>query len=95
MGPVWFHSAVWDGGGVLTTHQEFGGRVTQIDSPGSTHYHSTHVAGTMVAGGVDSLATGMSYVASLMAYDWDFDDAEMAAAAANGLNVSNFLKNLL
>ena len=23
----------WDGGGVRTTHQEFGGRVTQVDGP--------------------------------------------------------------
>jgi len=81
--------AVWDAGGVLTTHQEFGGRVVQADSPGGTHFHSTHVAGTMVASGVDASAKGMSYQGTLSAYDWDFDEAEMAAAAAAGMNISN------
>ena len=79
----------WDGGGVLTTHQEFGGRVTQQDSPGSTHYHSTHVAGTIVASGVVNAAHGMAPSSNLDAYDWNSDDSEMATAAANGLTVSN------
>jgi len=79
----------WDGGGVLLTHQEFGGRVTQMDSPASTHYHSTHVAGTLVAGGVVANAKGMSYEANLAAYDWDSDRSEMATAAASGMQVSN------
>jgi hypothetical protein len=81
--------AVWDGGGVLYTHQEFEGRVTQEDSPSSIHYHSTHVAGTMIGAGIVSNAKGMSFAAPLSAYDWDFDESEMAAAAADGLNVSN------
>lgn len=80
---------VWDGGGVRTTHQELDGRVDQVDSPGATHYHSTHVAGTMVAGGVSASAKGMSYEAQLSAYDWNSDDSEMAAAAAAGMNVSS------
>ena len=66
---------VWDGGGVLWTHQEFGGRVTQQDSPSSIHYHATHVSGTMIAGGVDNDAKGMSPAAELSAYYWDFDDS--------------------
>jgi subtilisin family serine protease len=56
---------IWDAGGVLLTHQEFGGRVVQMDSPSATHYHSTHVAGTMIAVGVDPNAKGMAYQASL------------------------------
>ena len=80
---------VWDAGGVLTTHQEFGSRVTQMDAPGTTHYHSTHVAGTMVAAGVDAGAKGMSYQGTLAAYDWNSDDSEMASAAASGMNISN------
>ncbi len=80
---------IWDGGGVLTSHQEFGGRVTQQDSPGSTHYHATHVAGTMVAGGYVAGAQGMSYQANLAAYDWSNDESEMASAAAAGMNISN------
>jgi len=80
---------VWDGGGVLLTHQELAGRVTQIDSPSGTHYHSTHVAGTMIASGVVASAKGMSYQGTLAAYEWTNDDAEMAAAAASGINISS------
>jgi hypothetical protein len=81
--------AVWDGGGVLTTHQELTGRVTQMDSPGGTHYHSTHVAGTMIAEGVQASAKGMSFAGTLAAYEWNSDNSEMASAAAAGMNVSN------
>jgi hypothetical protein len=81
--------AIWDGGGVLLTHQEFGGRVTQIDSPSYTHYHPTHVAGTIAASGFDPDAIGMSPDALLHAYDWSYDESEMASAAAGGLLVSN------
>ncbi|HJN06620.1 MAG TPA: hypothetical protein QF480_08390, partial [Bacteroidales bacterium] len=37
----------WDAGGIRLTHQEYGGRVVQGDNPSSTHWHSTHVAGTI------------------------------------------------
>jgi hypothetical protein len=80
---------IWDAGAVLTTHQEFGGRVIQMDSPGSTHYHATHVSGTMVGAGVDPSAKGMSYEGTLAAYDWSYDESEMASAAASGMNTSN------
>ena len=79
----------WDAGGVLTTHQEFGSRINQIDSPASTHYHATHVAGTMVAKGVDAAAKGMAYEADLDAYDWTNDESEMATAGAASMEVSN------
>ena len=80
---------VWDAGAVLTTHQEFGGRVTIIDASPSVHYHATHVGGTLVAAGVDPLAKGMSFAAYLDSYDWSNDESEMASAAASGLLVSN------
>ena len=79
----------WDGGAVRLTHQEFGGRVTQADGATSISNHATHVAGTLVAAGVQAQAHGMAPQASLDAYDWNSDDAEMAAAAANGLLISN------
>ncbi|MFC1733881.1 S8 family serine peptidase, partial [candidate division KSB1 bacterium] len=84
----------WDGGAVRATHQEFddgmgGSRVTQGDSPGSTSGHSTHVAGTMVAGGYDASAKGMAFEATLTAYDWNSDETEMATEAAAGMEVSN------
>ena len=79
----------WDGGGVLTTHQEFNGRVTQVDVPTSTIVHATHVAGTMVASGVTANAIGMAYQATLSAYDWSNDASEMFNAATNGMLLSN------
>ena len=78
----------WDGGTVLSTHQEFDTRVTNGDAT-ATHYHATHVAGTIIASGVYSPAKGMAYAASLKAYDWNDDDAEMASEAVDGALVSN------
>ena len=80
---------IWDGGRVRTTHQEFGGRVIQQDGVTSLSSHATHVAGTMVAQGVNPEAHGMSFQASLEAYDFNMDDPEMAAASASGLMISN------
>ncbi|MDD2632802.1 MAG: S8 family serine peptidase [Bacteroidales bacterium] len=79
----------WDAGAVLANHQEYSGRVTQVDNAYSTHYHATHVAGTMIASGVQSAAKGMAPAAHLNAYDWNNDESEMAAAGANGALVSN------
>lgn len=80
--------AIWDGGGVLTTHQEFEGRAVQQDAASGTSFHATHVGGTMIAAGIRANAIGMSHEATLAAYDWNDDTSEMAAAAA-GLNISN------
>lgn len=83
----------WDGGHVLKTHQEFMNtgttRVTPMDGNYSTHYHATHVAGTMVAAGVVPGAKGALYGGNLKYWQWSSDDSEMAAAAAAGLEVSN------
>lgn len=83
----------WDGGAVRTTHQEFtnGGssRVTQMDGNSTISAHATHVAGTMIAGGVSASAKGMGYNGTLKAWEWNSDVSEMAAAAANGLQISN------
>lgn len=78
----------WDGGSVLATHQEFDGRVTNMDAA-ATHYHSTHVAGTIMASGVVSAAKGMAFAASLSSYDWNEDNAEMASEGADGTLISN------
>lgn len=45
------------------------------------------VAGTLIGAGAYLLpdAKGMAFAASLDAYDWNLDAAEMATAAANGL----------
>jgi len=82
--------AVWDEGGVRSTHIELTGRVVQKDNPGSLSDHSTHVTGTMIAAGVNPLAKGMSFGAQqLQAYDFTNDESEMMSASAGGLLVSN------
>lgn len=81
--------SIWDGGAVRTSHNEFGGRASQEDGASTTSYHATHVAGTMIAAGVQSNARGMSYQAELACYDWNSDESEMASAAAAGMEVSN------
>jgi hypothetical protein len=77
----------WDGGSPLTTHQEFGSRILSIE--GGVADHATHVAGTMIASGVQANAHGMSNEAKLKAHDWNDDASEMAIAAAARLRVSN------
>ncbi len=82
--------AVWDAGSVLASHQEFDGRVWNMDNA-NVHFHATHVAGTMVAAGEETAARGMSYEAEyLFSYDWNDDDGQMAEAADEfGLKISN------
>jgi hypothetical protein len=80
---------IWDGGAVRTTHQEFQGRVTIGDGSPPLSDHATHVAGTMIAAGIDAEAIGMSPAASLVSYDWGQDTSEMAAAASGGMRLSN------
>lgn len=79
----------WDGGRVRHTHVELVGRVTQIDNPASLSGHATHVAGTMIASGVDTLARGMATAATISAYDFNNDAAEMATFAGNNAILSN------
>jgi len=79
---------IWDAGAVRSSHQELAGRVFQMDGTATFNNHATHVAGTMVASGVNINAKGMSPEAKLHAYDWNNDGSEMALAAANGLTVS-------
>ncbi|MBN2357301.1 S8 family serine peptidase [candidate division KSB1 bacterium] len=80
---------IWDDGAVRADHYEFGGRVRQSDGNTDFSDHATHVAGTMLASGLNLGARGMAHHAELDAYDWNYDLAEMAAAAANGLAISN------
>ena len=85
----------WDSGRVLLEHPDLYLRSTQMDAdddPSPVHSdHSTHVAGTLIGNGGSQYpqAQGMAPAASLQAWDWNNDLAEMASAAANGLLVSN------
>jgi hypothetical protein len=81
-------AGIWDGGSVLTSHQEFGQRASVKDG-GTISNHATHVAGTIGAQGVDLKARGMAPQVNIMSYDWNNDLAEMAQEAANGLILSN------
>ncbi|WP_120488231.1 T9SS-dependent choice-of-anchor J family protein [Bergeyella cardium] len=79
----------WDAGAVRISHQEFGGRAKMGDSSKFPNSHSTHVAGTMIASGIDKQAKGMAPKAELIAYDWTDDSKEMSDAATNGALLSN------
>ena len=84
---------IWDGGKVRDTHVEFrngasGSRVKQVDNAGTFDSHASHVAGILVAGGVNPQVKGMAFGTTLRAYDFRSDVSEMSAAAPN-LLVSN------
>jgi len=80
---------IWDGGRVRLTHQEFGSRAVQIDSPGSLSGHATHVTGTMIASGVDIFAKGMAPAATIRCFDFNDDALEMLGEASTGALLSN------
>jgi hypothetical protein len=76
---------IWDGGRVFFDHVEFQGKGgVQLDNPGTNDDHATHVAGTMIAKGVSTVARGMAYGnRGLIAYDFNNDAAEMATQAGS------------
>ncbi len=84
---------VWDGGKVRNTHQEFNNtgtsRVILSDGASTLSAHSTHVAGTIIAGGVNAGAKGMAHKAQVRTYDWNSVESEMGNAASAGMEVSN------
>ena len=73
---------VWDAGSIRNTHRELTGRVTNKNATTPLDDHSTHVAGTIVATGVDANAKGMAPKSTVDSYDWDNDYAEMTASGA-------------
>ena len=79
---------MWDGGKIRTTHQEFVGRVTNMDSSTSFSAHSNHVGGLLMAAGIVSSAKGLAHQSNLKAWNFTNDRAEMAFAA-NDLLLSN------
>ncbi len=82
--------AVWDAGSIRLTHVEFGDRIWIMDNS-TTHYHATHVGGTIGASGLDNNAKGMSYELDyLFSYDWSSAESEMIEAVETySLHVSN------
>jgi hypothetical protein len=80
---------IWDEDSVRPNHQELIGRILQKDHPASLSDHSTHVAGIMMAAGVNPGAKGMSFGAQqLIAYDFNNHLSEMSLESPN-LLVSN------
>lgn len=86
---------VWDAGSVLGSHQEFSGRVTLRNPAIRSDDHATHVAGTIIAAGVQAKAKGMAPAGLVDSYDWNNDIAEMTAAGSTsatdsaGIGLSN------
>lgn len=92
---------VWDEESALETHVEFEddqivpqSRVVYPEfngNPfiGTTSDHATHVAGTLIAKGVDPNAKGMAPKATLRSFDWFDDDTEALSEAGSGLLLSN------
>ena len=80
---------IWDGGGINLTHVEFGNRITMKDNNPTESGHATHVAGTLIASGVSSLARGMAFgIQGLIGYNFTAHTSEMLAESPN-LYVSN------
>lgn len=80
---------IWDGGTILSSHVELTGRITQKDNPASIDNHATHVAGTLIATGLNPSAKGMAHgVQGMIAYDFNNDNSEIASEAS-GLLISN------
>jgi hypothetical protein len=73
---------VWDEARVRATHQELTGRVTFGDGATALSDHSTHVAGTIGASGVDANAHGMATGVQIVSYDWNNDTTEMRASSS-------------
>jgi hypothetical protein len=87
-------AGVWDGDAIRTTHQEFQGRVINKDGVAFTTFndnsdHGTHVAGTIIAAGLNINVKGAAYEGNAWGNDWNSDVSELASQAAEGLLVSN------
>lgn len=83
--------AMWDGGRINASHIEYIGRTTQKDNPSgtTTDGHATHVAGTLIASGVNPNAKGMANgLKGMLIYDFNNHIGEISNEAA-GLLVSN------
>lgn len=86
---------IWDAKLARITHQEYDGpggtnRYSNGDGSSGTHYHSAHVAGTIMASGVQAQAKGMAPYAKAVGYDWNNDLSEATNAANNkGMLISS------
>lgn len=84
---------MWDGGRPRMNHVELTGRMTQVDNVTGVSNHPTHVAGILMAAGLNERTRGMAFGANLKSYDFENDHAEVAAAAPD-LLLSNHSYNI-
>ena len=81
---------IWDDGRVRSTHVEMVNRILQKGTNTANGDHATHVAGTLIAAGVNPLVKGMAYgQQQLIAYSEFSSDVSGMLAEAPGLLVSN------
>ncbi|GAA4458285.1 hypothetical protein GCM10023189_30280 [Nibrella saemangeumensis] len=73
--------AIWDGGKPRADHQELTGRILPMNSTGELSDHATHMAGTLIARGINPAARGMAFNAQLLVWDYTNDLTEITAAA--------------
>ena len=79
---------LWDGGEPRLSHVELSGRIQQKDNNNVFNDHATHLAGTLMAAGVNPQVKGMAFSAKLDVWDYTDDLVEMTQAAKKML-VSN------
>jgi hypothetical protein len=85
-----FKLGMWDESAIRNSHIDIANRTTQKDNVTKIIDHSTHVAGILIAKGVNPAAKGMIHGSKgIYAYDWSNDVSEMSSAAAENLLVSN------
>ena len=88
-------AVVVDGGAVLVTHQEFQTATPPPQSRISVRTmqpqsrHATHVAGTIIASGVDPRAKGMAPAASIISTDFNADIQNIEQIPPTGVHVTN------
>ncbi len=81
--------SMWETGVPLKSHNELEDRITHANEDASVTQHATHVAGTMIASGVDPDAQGMAREATVEAYDTESNVSEQQEAAAGGMLAAN------
>lgn len=91
---------VWDKDNANITHEDFEGRAFVFDNnTNPTSYHSSHVTGTIISSGKNSVGgsgRGIAYKAYAYISNWTRDLEEMSQLALNnGLLVSNHSYGLL
>lgn len=85
---------VWEaeGGIPLASHLDLNGKITVIDGANDVTFHATHVAGTIVSSGEQTVfnqGRGVAYGATVRAADSQSDYSEMTTEANNGMLISN------